>query len=44
MLPGGALLWESLNAIADKVQSVGWHIQLQLDGIRHGLMRHVAER
>jgi D-galactarolactone isomerase len=32
MLPGGALLWESLDAIADKVQSVGWHIQLQLDG------------
>jgi D-galactarolactone isomerase len=32
MLPGGALPWESLDAIAGKVQDVGWHIQLQLDG------------
>jgi D-galactarolactone isomerase len=32
MLPGGALPWESLDAVANTVQSVGWHIQLQLDG------------
>ncbi|WP_046862936.1 amidohydrolase family protein [Microvirga massiliensis] len=32
MLPGGALPWESLDAIAGKVQDIGWHIQLQLDG------------
>ena len=32
MLPGGALAWESLEAIAARVQACGWHIQLQLDG------------
>ncbi|MGE0749460.1 MAG: amidohydrolase [Variibacter sp.] len=31
-LPGGALKWEQLDAIAARVQSFGWHIQLQLDG------------
>ena len=32
MLPGGALPWESLEAVAARVQSSGWHVQLQLDG------------
>ena len=32
MLPGGALGWESLEAIAVRVQVCGWHVQLQLDG------------
>jgi len=31
-LPGGALRWESLDAIAQRVQDHGWHVQLQLDG------------
>ena len=31
-LPGGALKWEQLDAIATRVQPFGWHIQLQLDG------------
>jgi D-galactarolactone isomerase len=32
MLPGGAIGWDQLDAIASKVQDVGWHVQLQLDG------------
>lgn len=32
MFPGGVLPWESLERIAARVQEVGWHIQLQLDG------------
>lgn len=32
MLPGGALPWDMLDELAARVQSVGWHIQLQLDG------------
>jgi D-galactarolactone isomerase len=31
-LPGGALQWHQLEAIAERVQPFGWHIQLQLDG------------
>jgi D-galactarolactone isomerase len=31
-LPGGALQWHQLEAIAARVQPFGWHIQLQLDG------------
>ncbi|HYC13802.1 MAG TPA: amidohydrolase family protein [Stellaceae bacterium] len=31
-LPGGALPWEKFDALAARVQSVGWHVQLQLDG------------
>ena len=31
-LPGGALAWDELDRIAARVQSVGWHVQLQLDG------------
>jgi D-galactarolactone isomerase len=32
MLRGGALRWGELDRIAAKVQGVGWHVQLQLDG------------
>ena len=32
MLRGGAIPWDQLDRIAAKVQSVGWHVQLQLDG------------
>src|SRR5579883_2472704 len=32
MLPGGAIPWEILDGVARRVQSVGWHVQLQLDG------------
>jgi D-galactarolactone isomerase len=33
MLPGGAIpSWELLDRIAARVQEVGWHVQLQLDG------------
>jgi D-galactarolactone isomerase len=32
MLRGGAIPWDQLDRIAAKVQVVGWHVQLQLDG------------
>jgi D-galactarolactone isomerase len=32
MLPGGALPWEILESMADRVGAFGWHVQLQLDG------------
>ena len=32
MLPGGAVGWESLTPVADRIADRGWHIQLQLDG------------
>jgi D-galactarolactone isomerase len=32
MLPGGALTWEMLEAVAADVAPFGWHIQLQLNG------------
>jgi len=32
MLPGGAIAWDILDEVAARVQSVGWHVQLQLDG------------
>jgi D-galactarolactone isomerase len=32
MLPGGALPWEILEMMAARVESFGWHVQLQLDG------------
>ena len=34
MLPGGALPWEGLEAMAARVAGFGWHVQLQLDGRR----------
>lgn len=32
MLPGGAVGWDHLDAVAERIASFGWHIQLQLDG------------
>ena len=32
MLKGGALAWDALDAVAARVQPLGWHVQLQLDG------------
>ena len=32
MLPGGAIPWESLEAVAANIAPFGWHIQLQLNG------------
>ncbi len=32
MLPGGAVPWEILEPVAARIQPVGWHVQLQLDG------------
>jgi D-galactarolactone isomerase len=32
MLRGGVLPWESLEPLAARVASFGWHVQLQLDG------------
>ena len=32
MLRGGAIPWDQLDRIAARVQGVGWHVQLQLDG------------
>jgi D-galactarolactone isomerase len=30
MLPGGAIPWQMADAVAARVQAVGWHVQLQL--------------
>jgi D-galactarolactone isomerase len=32
MLPGGAVGWESMAPVAERIATRGWHIQLQLDG------------
>lgn len=32
MLPGGAVGWEHLRPVAERIAPLGWHIQLQLDG------------
>ncbi len=32
MLKGGYLSWDDVDAIAARVQSHGWHVQVQLDG------------
>jgi D-galactarolactone isomerase len=34
MLPGGAIGWDIADAVVARVQSVGWHAQLQMDGKR----------
>jgi D-galactarolactone isomerase len=41
MLPGGALPWEILGAMANRINNFGWHIQLQLDG--RELPHHINE-
>ena len=32
MLPGGVLSWDELEPVAARIQQVGWHVNLQLDG------------
>ena len=32
MLPGGAIGWEALAPVAERIAPLGWHIQLQMDG------------
>ncbi len=32
MLPGGAVPWEIMPAVAEKIAPFGWHIQLQMNG------------
>ncbi|MEO6652899.1 MAG: amidohydrolase family protein [Ilumatobacteraceae bacterium] len=32
MLPGGAVPWEVIETVGDRVTARGWHIQLQLNG------------
>ena len=32
MLPGGAVGWDQLEPVAERIASFGWHVQLQLDG------------
>ncbi len=38
MVPGGVLRWEELEPLAARIQQVGWHVNLQLEG------RALAER
>jgi D-galactarolactone isomerase len=40
MLPGGVLPWSGLEATAERIAALGWHIDLQLDG--RELPRHEA--
>lgn len=32
MLPGGAVGWEAMRPVAERIAPLGWHIQLQTDG------------
>lgn len=32
MLPGGALPWDALEPVAQRIAPLGWHIDLQIDG------------
>ena len=32
MVPGGVLSWDELEPLAARIQAVGWHVNLQLDG------------
>jgi D-galactarolactone isomerase len=32
MVPGGAIPWDTADAVVRRVQSAGWHTQLQMDG------------
>lgn len=38
MMNGGTLAWDELDAIARRIEPLGWHLQLQLDG------RELADR
>lgn len=33
MLVGGAVGWDTLEPVAERIASVGWHIQLQMNGL-----------
>ena len=41
MFPGGVLSWQVLDELAARVQTFGWHVNLQLDGCR--LPEHIAQ-
>lgn len=32
MLPGGAVLWDDLEPVAERIAAFGWHVQLQVNG------------
>lgn len=32
MLPGGAVPWEIMHTVAERIAAFGWHIQLQMNG------------
>lgn len=32
MLPGGAVGWEAMAPVAERIAPLGWHVQLQMDG------------
>ena len=32
MLPGGAIGWETMAPVAERIAPIGWHVQLQMDG------------
>lgn len=32
MLPGGAVPWDDLEPVAERIADLGWHVQLQLNG------------
>lgn len=36
MLAGGAVGWDALEAVAERVAPFGWHIQLQMNGLELG--------
>lgn len=38
MLPGGVLPWDALEPVAARIQPLGWHINLQLDGAQFPLV------
>ena len=38
MLPGGAVPWEMMHTVAERIAPHGWHIQLQMNG------RHLIDR
>ncbi len=48
MLPGGAVGWDELEPVAERIADFGWHIQLQLDGrelpSRLDQLLHLGER
>lgn len=41
MLPGGAVDWDQLGPVAERIAPFGWHVQLQMNG--HDLATHAAD-